>query len=225
MSDRKYNGRRVNGKGYYIALILCAAAIGITGYLYYRNANQEDTTLNNGQDVVDVVGTQPQDVEAVATQPQADSDQNPTTQPTQSPIKKPLQTGFPVEGETVASYAMDCLSYNSTTRDWRVHNGVDIAAETGTAVCAAAAGTVYTVYEDDAMGMTVVIQHDDGYMTKYSSLDSEVSVTPGQEVTLGQAIGCVGATAMLETALGEHVHFSVTCYDESIDPMEFLNMD
>ena len=38
MSDNKHAGR--GGKGYYLALILCAAAIGITSYVYYRNANR-----------------------------------------------------------------------------------------------------------------------------------------------------------------------------------------
>jgi murein DD-endopeptidase MepM/ murein hydrolase activator NlpD len=124
----------------------------------------------------------------------------------------------------VAVYAMNELSYNATTRDWRVHNGVDIAAEAGTQVCAAAAGVVYTVYEDETMGMTVVIRHDGDYTTKYSSLATEVSVSPGDEVALGQVIGCVGDTALLETALGDHVHFSVTCGDEVMDPAEFLSM-
>ena len=53
-----------SGKGYYIALILCAAAIGISGYLYYRNAN-DDVSLQ--KDPVSTVGGE--DVEAVATQP------------------------------------------------------------------------------------------------------------------------------------------------------------
>ena len=38
-----------------------------------------------------------------------------------------------------------------------------------------------------------------------------VNVTVGQTVTLGQTIGYVGTTALLETSLGDHVHFSVTC--------------
>ena len=117
---------------------------------------------------------------------------------------------------------MDALSYNQTTRDWRVHDGVDIAAEAGTAVCAAADGTVYTVYEDDTMGTTVVIRHEEGYTTKYASLAQEVSVAAGDTVTMGQAIGTVGQTALLESAIGDHLHFSVTCNGENLDPAEFL---
>ena len=75
------------------------------------------------------------------------------------------------------------------------------------------------------MGNTVVIRHQDGYTTSYASLAEGVSVKPGDTVTLGQTIGCVGSTAMLETALGDHVHFCVTHNDEIMDPMEFLSME
>ena len=123
----------------------------------------------------------------------------------------------------VAEYSMECLSYNETTRDWRVHDGCDYAALTGTEVTAAADGEVYTVYEDDAMGMTVVIRHQDGYTTHYASLADEVFVKAGDKVSLGQPIGTVGSTALMESALPEHVCFSVTCNGESVDPAEFLN--
>ena len=118
---------------------------------------------------------------------------------------------------------MEALSYNQTTRDWRVHNGVDYGAEAGTSVVAVADGEVYTVYEDEQMGYTVVIRHEGGYVTKYASLDAEVSVSPGDAVQMGQTIGTVGSTALMENALGDHVHFSVTKNDEPVDPMEFLN--
>jgi murein DD-endopeptidase MepM/ murein hydrolase activator NlpD len=122
-------------------------------------------------------------------------------------------------------YAMDCLSYNPTTRDWRVHDGLDIAAEAGTTVCAAAAGTVYTTYTDEAMGTTVVIRHDGGYVTTYSSLSNELTVAPGDEVSLGQAIGTVANTALLESAIGDHLHFSVSCDGKSVDPEQFLGLN
>ena len=226
MSNKKHAGGSFGTKGYYIALILCAAAIGISGYLYYRNAN-DNTALNPDQTapVLGEADTQGGDVAALATQPGGTDTTQPSGQGDTKPAEKtPIKTASPVEGQTVAVYAMNELSYNATTRDWRVHNGVDIAAEAGTQVCAAAAGTVYTVYEDETMGMTVVIRHDGDYTTKYSSLAAEVSVSPGDEVALGQAIGCVGDTALLETALGDHVHFSVTCGDETMDPAEFLSM-
>ena len=221
MSKKTFNGN-FGGKGYYIALVLCAVAIGISGYLYYNNANDNDTHLG-GTDV-SVIGTNDgDDVQAVATQPGGSSTPGTaSTEPSASVTRKPLQTVAPVEGEVVAVYAMDSLSYNPTTRDWRVHNGVDYAAEEGAKVCAAAAGTVYTVYEDETMGMTVVLRHDEGYTTSYSSL-AEASVKPGDTVTLGQKIGSAGQTALLESAIGCHVHFSVSCNDQPVDPADFLS--
>ena len=221
MSDNKQTSRG-NGKGYYIALILCAAAIGITSYVYYRNANQvQEVTVQETQEAVLAGTAAAEDVPVLATQPQATTPatQATTPAPTQN---QPLKTTSPVSGQTLSGYSMEALSYNQTTRDWRVHNGVDLAAEEGTEVCAAADGQVYTVYEDDAMGYTVVIRHDDGYTTKYSSLTENLAVKAGDTVTMGQTIGYAGDTAIVETALGSHVHFSVTCHDEPMDPAEFL---
>ena len=213
--------KSISAKGYYIALILCAVAIGISGYLYYRNTNDVPSNLADNTPA-QVGSTLDGDVQAVATQPSGGVD--PAVKPTQptTPKGKTFKTAAPVDGQTISEYAMDCLSYNQTTRDWRTHNGIDIAAEAGTQVRAAADGQVYTVYEDDTMGMTVVLQHEGGYVTKYSSLAEEVSVKAGDTVTVGQPIGYVGSSALLENAIGDHVHFSVTCNDAPIDPAEFL---
>ena len=208
MSSNNNSGRIFAGRGYYIALILCAAAIGITGYLYSRNLNETKETMK-------VVGSEPSSEAATeASQPASE-------EPTE---KSALKTAAPVAGQTVAEFAADCLGYNETTRDWRTHAGLDIAAEEGAQVCAAAAGTVYSVYDDEELGMTVVITHDGGYTTQYASLAAEVSVTPGDAVALGQPIGTVGTTALLESALEPHVHFSVTCNGDPMDPQEFLLM-
>ena len=222
MKSRKNTGS-FSGKGYYIALILCAAAIGISGYLYYRNASKpDDSQLQNPTGDVGVVSPTDDDVQAVATTPSVGgSGEN--TKPSQTE-KKPFKTIRPVSGDTISQYAMDCLSYNETTRDWRVHNGIDIAAEAGTEVLAAADGTIYTTYVDETMGTTVVIRHNDGYVTVYSSLDANVKVEPGDTVTMGQAIGTVANSAMLETALGDHLHFSVTCDDEPMNPEDFFHL-
>ena len=225
MSDNKRSRR--GGQGYYIALILCAAAIGITGYVYYRNANQaEPVSLEETVGEVPALIEDEVDVPVIATQPapkatKPAATEATTTAPTE---KKPMKTMSPVSGDSIFGYSMEALSYNQTTRDWRVHNGVDLAAEAGAEVKAAADGQVYTVFEDDAMGTTVVIRHADGYTTKYASLAENVSVKPGDTVTMGQVIGYASDSAIVESTLGTHVHFGVTCNDEPVDPAEFLTM-
>ena len=214
--SKKFNfGRKIAGKGYYIALILCAAAIGISGYLYYLGVNQEQQPQLGGSNQVINPGD---DVQAGATLPGG-------TPNSTEPVKRPYPIGRPVSGDTIKDYAMDCLSYNETTRDWRVHNGIDIAAEAGTVVKASAAGTVYTVFKDDTMGHTVVIRHAGGYTTQYASLAEDIAVKAGDVVQMGDAIGTVANTALLETAQGDHLHFSVTLNDEPIDPVKFLEME
>ena len=225
MSDNKRSRR--GGQGYYIALILCAAAIGITGYVYYRNANQaEPVSLEETVGEVPALIEDEVDVPVIATQPapkatKPAATEATTTAPTE---KKPMKTMSPVSGDSIFGYSMEALSYNQTTRDWRVHNGVDLAAEAGAEVKAAADGEVYTVFEDDAMGTTVVIRHADGYTTKYASLAENVSVKPGDTVTMGQVIGYASDSAIVESTLGTHVHFGVTCNDSPVDPAEFLAM-
>lgn len=219
MSNKFNFPRSFSRKGYYIALILCAAAIGISGYLYYRNTiENDDPQLNDPSGIV----TPGDDIQAGATLPGGDA-QLSGTLPDDSGSTF-LRVGRPLSGNTIHDYAMDCLSYNETTRDWRTHNGIDIAAEAGSQVCAAAKGTVYSVYKDDTMGYTVTIRHEGGYVTKYASLDEQIPVAPGDIVELGDVIGTVANTALIESAMGDHLHFSVTCNDESMDPSAFLQL-
>ena len=224
MSDNKRSRR--GGQGYYIALILCAAAIGITGYVYYRNANQaQPVSLEETAEEVPALIGETEDIPVIATQPPTRATIPAATEGTTAPTeKKPLKTMSPVAGDTIFGYSMEALSYNQTTRDWRVHNGVDLAAEAGAEVKAAADGEVYTVYEDDAMGTTVVIRHADGYTTRYASLAENPLVKPGDTVTMGQTIGYASDSAIVESTLGAHVHFSVTCHDEPMDPAQFLTL-
>ena len=228
----------IGAKGIVLIAVLAAAAIGIAGYLFSRNSVQEVTAQEPMIDNMAVSTQEPLSVTESATIPTASSlpqvkasepaqditpqQSVPQTTATEAPAKKTFTTTSPVSGDTIGDYAMDCLSYNETTRDWRTHNGIDLAAEDGAPVCAAADGTVYTTYEDDTMGFTVVIRHDGGYTTKYSSLKEELAVKPGDAVTMGQTIGYAGDTALIETVMGSHVHFSVSYQDEPMDPEEFL---
>jgi murein DD-endopeptidase MepM/ murein hydrolase activator NlpD len=214
------NPRGVFGKGYYIALILCAAAIGITSYVYSRNEGPEAPA----QEASAPLEQYEADVAAIATQPKGSMPTEKPLEP-QTPQPRTLKTTSPVAGQEVFGYSMEVLSYNQTTRDWRTHNGVDIAAEAGTEVVAAADGEVYTTYEDESLGYTVVIRHEGGYTTHYSSLGEDIRVQAGDQVLLGQVIGTVGESALVETVLGPHVHFSVTYQDAAMDPAEFLNME
>ena len=222
MRNEKSGGR--SGKGYYIALVLCAAAIGITSYVTRPSKDKQPDTppLLQAESAETASSQQTQALEALATEAPEES-LVPSSPPQQTQPEK-LRTAPPLSGLVTTLYAMDSLSYNETTRDWRVHNGVDYPGELGDPVSAAADGTVISVREDDSLGTTVVLRHTGGYETTYQNLEESVPVQLGDKVVLGQTIGSVGATALTESAIGPHVHFSVAYQDMPMDPADFLNM-
>ena len=95
MRNQKNTGRSFNSKGYYIALILCAAAIGISGYLYYNN-NQPDTSL--AAPTLGVGDPDGNDVPVISPDPTKKPDD--PIDPTKAP-QKALKTGMPLSGQTV----------------------------------------------------------------------------------------------------------------------------
>ena len=222
MRNEKSGGR--SGKGYYIALVLCAAAIGITSYVTRPSKDKQPDTppLLQAESAETASSRETQALEALATEAPEESPV-PSSAPQQTQPEK-LRTAPPLSGSVTTLYAMDSLSYNETTRDWRVHNGVDYPGELGDPVSAAADGTVISIREDDSLGTTVVLRHTGGYETTYQNLEESVPVQLGDKVVLGQTIGSVGATALTESAIGPHVHFSVAYQDMPMDPADFLNM-
>ena len=222
MRNEKSGGR--SGKGYYIALVLCAAAIGITSYVTRPSKDKQPDTppLLQAESAETASSQETQALEALATEAPEESPV-PSSAPQQTQPEK-LRTAPPLSGSVTTLYAMDSLSYNETTRDWRVHNGVDYPGELGDPVSAAADGTVISIREDDSLGTTVVLRHTGGYETTYQNLEESVPVQLGDKVVLGQAIGSVGTTALTESAIGPHVHFSVAYQDMPMDPADFLNM-
>ena len=213
-NNNKSKGFRsfVKEKGYYIVLLLCAAAVGVSGYFLLSsrsNATPEETPVIATVSPTDGASERPSDSVPDATKPPVRAEES-------------AATAKPVEGEELTAFAADHLAYNETTRDWRTHEGVDLSASLGETVFAAADGTVHTIYEDDSLGMTVVLTHNNGYTTHYSNLSEEVSVSVGDAVTAGTAIGTVGKTANTETGIAPHLHFAVYRNNAPVDPAEFL---
>lgn len=101
------------------------------------------------------------------------------------------------------------------------HSGMDIAAPTGTAVKAPAAGII-TIAERDLYisGGTVLIDHGAGISSNFLHL-SRIDVKPGDRVEQGQVIGAVGATGR---ASGPHLHWGMNWFDTRIDPLLVLEM-
>jgi murein DD-endopeptidase MepM/ murein hydrolase activator NlpD len=100
----------------------------------------------------------------------------------------------------------------------RLHAGMDIRAPYGTAISAAAAGTVVRSGWYGGYGNAVVIDHGGGVVTLYGH-QSRVAVRAGQRVTRGQTIGYSGSTGLSN---GPHLHFEVRVNGVPTDPLLFI---
>ncbi len=110
------------------------------------------------------------------------------------------------------------ISSGYGSRGGRLHRGIDIAASIGTPIAAADGGTVTFVGPNGSYGNLVVIDHNNGYVTKYAHC-SEIYVSNGQKVHKGDKIAAVGVTG---NARGAHLHFEVLKDGNHVNPSVYL---
>ena len=225
-----------DGTGAYIALFLVVTALAVAGYwTLIPHSVVDEPVVEELPTPITPISATPEPVVKTPTIPEPEPEPEPAA-PVQSAVEvevpddiyvdvaptPPVLIVDPLVGETVAAFSMDALQYSPTMGDWRTHDGIDIAADPGTQVCAASSGTVLDVRNDDLMGTTVVLTHDGGYDTIYSNLQSVPTVEIGDYVTAGQVIGSVGKTALSESSEPPHLHFGVTKDGEYVNPADFL---
>lgn len=226
------------GKGFYIVLFLCVAAIGISGYYLFSSFGGDDTAAPvAGTAQVTITPTPAPAVTVTPSKPAVPSvapTAPHTTKPTATPAPsavpsakpKPVSTAsvytWPIKGELIGAFSPDKQVFNQTMGDWRTHSGIDIAADLGVQVKAAAGGTVESVEQDYFMGTTLTIDHGNGIKSVYSNLAELPTVKTGDEVTTGDIIGSVGSTAKAESAIGSHLHLEITKDGSQVDPLDYL---
>mgnify|MGYP004569975815 CR=1 FL=1 len=136
--------------------------------------------------------------------------------------KKDITFIKPTEGEIICEYAKENLIYSETLKEWITHTAIDIKADKTSVIKSSADGIVKSIVNDPRYGLTVVIEHDDGYETVYSNLLTAEFVVEGEEVTQGQTIGTAGNTASFESSMDCHVHFELLKDGEYLDPSIYL---
>ena len=123
----------------------------------------------------------------------------------------PSAAGFiwPVNGTVTSGFGW---------RWGRMHEGIDIAASTGTPIWAAAAGTVIHSGWLGGYGNLVVVDHGNGLATAYAHA-SAIFVGVGQFVAQGETIALIGSTG---NSSGPHLHFEVRVNGSAVDPLLYL---
>ena len=141
---------------------------------------------------------------------------------TEEESKKEITFAMPVEGEIVRGFAKDSLVYSETLQEWIVHQAIDIKANSRDVVKASAEGTVTAIKNDPRYGLTVIIEHADGFKTVYSNLLTAEFIVEGEKIKKGQTIGTVGSSATFEIADEPHLHFEMLKDSVYVDPSIYI---
>lgn len=235
--DNLFRNKNKLSKGYYILLFLMLALGGMSvaitlkaynlfakeDYELYADDSVKDedsvSTLSKAENV-EKVDEKENNSSSVTNSAKAKVTTKTTTKKnteTTSTVK-PLSFSKPISGEIQKPYSTDKVIYSKTLELWKTHDGIDISSAIGTNVKSIEKGIVEKVYEDSFYGITVVIDHGQGYKSSYSNLDKKVSVKAKQNINKGQVIGKISNTSIGEIKDDPHLHFMLFKDNNNVDP-------
>ena len=232
--------KKRDGGGLYIAICCCILVIALIGYannLAEKNKEEERLLAQEaGESIIapDVNTPAPAFTPAPTQSPTAAPTSEPqrsasavTPAPESEPVAKtqvieeePLLM-MPVNGKVLSEFSENKQVFHAALDDWRTHNGVDLEANAGDSVAAAADGVVARVYMG-SLGYSIRIDHNDGLSTVYSNLDENPTVALGVSVKKGDVIGHVGQSALGDKCSEPHLHFEVLLDGAYQNPAEYL---
>lgn len=146
--------------------------------------------------------------------------------PTSTPTA--IVFGLPIDSPTVLKWYSDSeLMYNSTLNQWESHKGVDLVPENenNVSVYSVLDGVVTDVQESYEYGTIVKISHDNGFVSVYSSLDSELNIDISDSVKKGDKIGEISDSASNEQKTGKHLHFELFKDGKKVDPSNYISLE
>ncbi len=247
MKKLSFGKSRGASRGFYLALAISVAAVGTVTYLTLSRLNRtpeaepsSPNTLENSTSwsIPEVSSTAkpkpgvPKDLPKVTSEsPEPPVQTLPSPEPESSvPTVKPgpkvQKDGgafmIPVTGEIVNPFSNGELVKSKTLKEWRTHDGIDIKAAEGTPVKSANDGKVTDIREDPKWGVTLEVEYPGGITAFYCGLGSDVKVKKGQEVKMGDVLGTVGNSSIIESGEEPHLHFGMKKDGEWIDPMSVI---
>ncbi|MBQ3063351.1 MAG: M23 family metallopeptidase [Clostridia bacterium] len=208
-----------------VALMLIVLTVIIVATVIANRAPVDDTLppvddTPAGVEDPDTNGDQPGDQPGGEEPPASDQPDTPSS-------TFPSEFLLPVSGVLLSNHDADLQVFSPTMGDYRVHLGIDIGTVAGATVSAMADGTVSQIWDDVRMGRCLAIKHGGDAYTIYKNLSAEhpENIVVGAAVKMGDTIGTVGETAMVEIATDPHLHVEMTVNGIQVDPTEYFDED
>lgn len=146
----------------------------------------------------------------------------------ESPVNENAGTQYepefimPVNGDIAKDFSLNIPLYNKTMDDWRIHTGIDILCPYGSEILSCEKGTVTDVGYDMLYGNYVEVTIND-FTLKYTSLDSQVTYSVGNDVNKGDIIGYLSDSCVVEICDEPHLHFEMKKSGQYVDPRDYIN--
>ena len=131
---------------------------------------------------------------------------------------------MPVNGVIAKGYDEDLPVYSLTMGEYRVHTGIDIMADVGSAVCACYDGVISAIYDDPYMGQCIEVDHGGGIVSRYAGVSATLAdgIAVGKKVVEGQLMTSVGDGYGIEMSDEPHLHFEILLNGVKSDPLIFI---
>ena len=183
------------GRGFYLVLAFCLVATGVAAWTAWAGMKTPDVAEKpeNSSNVSSLPDTTDQVQQEVTSEPYSSEEEVNFDQEEES-IEPVVAENFvyPLSGAVLKAFSSDELTYSATFDDLRLHIGLDLECEPGSAVGACGNGTVVAVVDDVMLGKYVEIDHGNGIVARYCGLSDKVSVVEGNIVSAGTKLGLIG---------------------------------
>ncbi len=253
--DRMRNRKVSTGlkqKSYVIAaVIMLAAAFGMTGIYYSQQNKKQEAKLAREQEESESLQLAEEQQEIAKNQERAERPEEKQEQETEpvSGIVSPENNDFldspeevavkeeapqqiehhfdaanmewPLQGNVIMNYSMDQTVYFATLDQYKYNPAIMIQANVNTPVEAVAAGKVASIENRAETGATVTLDMGDGYSASYGQL-KEIAWNKGDEIKAGEVIGYISEPTKYFTTEGANLYFALTKDGASVNPMEYL---
>ncbi len=241
MNEIKINNMKEKNKkkgiNFYLALGICILAVGVAGWTTYdsikrfagpdddvnvSNISQkykvktENSSKNAARKPTNNTNTESRQMSKSRSAQESNSQQSVSVNAQASGT-----IVYPTSKDIIKDFSGENPVFSKTLNDWRVHEGIDLAAEQGSKVKSITNGKVKEIYNDSLYGTTMVIEHEGSFVAYYSGLGETTLVNANDAVEAGQEIASINDIPC-EAADGYHLHLAIKKDGKFINPKEIL---